>query len=178
MVVISGLYISLYGCDQWILYLYGCDQIFFFQYVHYIVCMSCYIHFSWLWHLCLCLFYKWQKMVFHLRINIIRNIETETWFEKKIDCKIVHELFVFGMHTGMYLGCYMVLPCSSLLGSLHGISCDVIIFTLDIIVWLKCGHFFYLSVCSPNCVHILLCLKFCVIMVLSPTTFIFEWQRT
>ena len=37
-------------------------------------------------------------MVFHLGINIIRNIETKTWFEKKIDCKIVHKLFVFGMH--------------------------------------------------------------------------------
>ena len=37
-------------------------------------------------------------MVFHLGINIIRNIETKTWFEKKFDCKIVHKLFVFGMH--------------------------------------------------------------------------------
>ena len=47
--------------------------------------------------ICASVFLKWQKMVFHLGINIIRNIETEIWFEK-FDCKIVHELFVFGMH--------------------------------------------------------------------------------
>lgn len=103
--------------------------------------------------------------------------------KKKIDCKIVHELFVFGMHQ--YVPEMLYGPALLSFISIHAYlwkidwhKLAVMIFTLDIIVWLKCGHLFYLSVCSPNCVHILLCLKFCVIMVLSPTILIFEWQIT